>query len=65
MEVDDMDDLDIRELTAEDFLKAHRNPFAENIRRHGYSTIEHRESGEQVITYYSPETIARQTNKNM
>jgi len=40
---------DIRVLTAEDFAKARKNPFAEKIRKHGFSI--------SVTEHYSPSDV--------
>ena len=46
---------DIPELTEKDFAKAQKNPFAERIRKHGYS----------VTIYYSPEDVASAIKENV
>ena len=43
------------ELTEKDFAKARKNPFAERIKKHGYS----------VTIYYSPEDVASKIRENV
>jgi len=49
MNYENIDTSDIPEIT--DFSKARRNPYAEKIRKHGYS----------ITIHYSPEDVARMT----
>ena len=49
MKYEHIDTSDIPEIT--DFSKARRNPYAEKIRKHGYS----------ITIHYSPEDVARMT----
>ena len=50
-----IDTSDIREMTAEDFAKGRKNPYAEKLRKHGYS----------IVINVSPEDIARRTKQNI
>ena len=50
-----MDTTEIRELTAEDFKKTRKNPFAEKLRKDGYS----------IIIHVSPEDISETTKGNV
>ena len=46
---------DIPELTEKDFARARKNPYAERIRKHGYS----------ITIHYSPEDVAARTKENV
>ena len=46
---------DIPELTEKDFAKSRKNPFAERIRKHGYS----------ITIHYSPEDVASRIRENV
>jgi len=46
-----MDIIDIKEIT--DFTKARKNPYADKIKKHGYS----------ITIHYSPEDVARMTRQ--
>ena len=48
-----IDTSDIPEIT--DFSKAKRNPYAERIRKYGYS----------ITIHYSPEDVAKMTKRNL
>jgi len=50
-----IDTSDIREMTAEDFAKGRKNPYAQKLRKNGYS----------IIINVSPEDIAKQTKHNI
>ena len=50
-----IDTTDIRELTKEDFLRARKNPYAEKLRKNGYS----------IIINVSPEEIAEMADRNI
>jgi len=50
-----IDTSDIREMTAEDFAKGRKNPYAERLRKHGYS----------IVINVSPEDVARMTKNNI
>jgi len=50
-----IDTSDIREMTAEDFAKGRKNPYAEKLRKNGYS----------IVIDVSPEDIARRTKNNL
>jgi len=50
-----IDTSDIREMTAEDFARGRRNPYAENLRKNGYS----------IIINVSPEDIVKKTKDNI
>jgi len=50
-----IDTSDIRELTAADFAAARKNPYAEKLRKDGYS----------IIIHVSPEEIAEMTQSNI
>ena len=50
-----IDTSDIREMTAEDFARGRKNPYAEKLRKHGYS----------IVINVSPEDIARRTKHNL
>ena len=50
-----IDTSDIREMTAEDFAKGRKNPYAEKLRKNGYS----------IIINVSPEDIAKRTMHNV
>ena len=50
-----IDTTDIREMTAEDFAKGRKNPYADKLRKHGYS----------IVINVSPEDIARRTKHNL
>ena len=49
MEVNMIDTSDIRELTAEDFAKARKNPYAEKINKHGFTVF--------VTEHFSPDDV--------
>jgi len=53
MNHDNIDTSDISEIT--DFSKARPNPYAEKIRKHGYS----------ITIHYSPEDVARMTKNTL
>jgi len=53
MNYDDIDTSDIPEIN--DFSKARSNPYAEKIRKYGYS----------ITIHYSPEDVARMTKDNL
>ena len=46
---------DIPELTEKDFAKARKNPFAERIRKHGYS----------ITIHYTPEDVVSRIKENV
>jgi len=50
-----IDTSDIREMTAEDFARGRKNPYAEKLRKNGYS----------IIINVSPEDIAGKTRQNI
>jgi len=50
-----IDTSDIREMTKEDFAKGRKNPFAEKIRKEGYS----------ITVHYTPEDVANMRNRNV
>ena len=50
-----IDTSDIREMTAEDFLKARKNPYAEKIKKEGFS----------ITVHYSPEDVANMTKRSI
>ena len=50
-----IDTSDIREMTAEDFAKGRKNPYAEKIKREGFS----------VTVHYSPEDVANMKKHSM
>jgi len=50
-----IDTSDISEITAEEFAAARKNPYAETLRRNGYS----------IIIHVSPEDIKRTTKQNV
>jgi len=50
-----IDTSDIREMTAEDFARGRKNPYAEKLRKNGYS----------IIINVSPEDIANRTKRNI
>ena len=50
-----IDTSDIREMTSEDFAKAIRNPYAEKLRKDGYS----------IVINYSPEYISKMTEETI
>jgi len=50
-----IDTSDISEITAEEFAKARKNPYAEKLRKNGYS----------IIIHVSPEDIERSTRQNV
>jgi len=58
-----MDDMEIKEIT--DFSKARKNPYAERIRKYGYTTRVRHDNGDIVETYYSPEDIAESIRRNI
>jgi len=45
-----VDTSDIREMTAEDFARGRKNPYAEKIRKHGFSIT--------ITEHFSPEDVA-------
>ena len=53
MNFENIDTSDIPEIT--DFSKARPNPYAEKIRKHGYS----------ITIHYSPEDVARMTRESL
>jgi len=50
-----IDTSDISEITAEEFASARKNPYAENLRKNGYS----------IIIHVSPEDIKKTTKQNV
>ena len=50
-----IDTSDIREMTAEDFARGRKNPYAEKLRKNGYS----------IVINVSPEEIAKRTDSNL
>jgi len=50
-----IDTSDISEITAEEFASARKNPYAEKLRKNGYS----------IIIHVSPEDIKRTTKQNV
>jgi len=50
-----IDTSDIKEITAEEFANARKNPYAEKLRKDGYS----------IIIHVSPEDIERTTKQNV
>ena len=50
-----IDTSDIREITAEEFAKARKNPYAQRLRKNGYS----------IIINVSPEDIENTTRHNV
>jgi len=50
-----IDTSEIREMTAEDFARGRNNPYAEKLRKNGYS----------IIINVSPEDIAKRTKNNL
>ena len=50
-----IDTSDIREMTADDFAKGRKNPYAEKLRKNGYS----------IVINVSPEDIANRTKDNI
>ena len=50
-----IDTSDIREMTAEDFSKARKNPYAEKIKKEGFS----------ITVHYSPKDVANMTKRNI
>ena len=50
-----IDTSDIREMTADDFAKGRKNPYAERIKREGFS----------ITVHYSPEDVANMTKCSM
>ena len=50
-----IDTSDIREMTAEDFSKAKKNPYAEKIKNSGYS----------ITIHYSAEDVAKMTRRSL
>jgi len=50
-----IDTSEIKEITAEEFAKARKNPYAEKLRKNGYS----------IIIHVSPEDIKRTTKLNV
>ena len=48
-----MDAIEIKEVT--DFSKARKNPYAERIKKHGYS----------ITIHYSPDDVARMTKQTL
>ena len=50
-----IDTSDIKEITAEEFTKARKNPYAEKLRKNGYS----------IIIHVSPDDIERTTRSNI
>jgi len=50
-----IDTSDINEITAEEFASARKNPYAEKLRKNGYS----------IIIHVSPEDIKRTTKQNV
>ena len=50
-----IDTSEIREMTAEDFARGRKNPFAKKLRKNGYT----------IIINVSPEDIAKRTKSNL
>ena len=50
-----IDTSDIKEITAEEFASARTNPYAEELRKNGYS----------IVIHVSPEDIKRATKQNV
>ena len=50
-----IDTSDINEITAEEFANARKNPYAEKLRKNGYS----------IIIHVSPEDIKKTTQNNL
>ena len=50
-----IDTSEIKEITAEEYAKARKNPYAEKLRKNGYS----------IIIHVSPEDIKRTTKLNV
>ena len=50
-----IDTSEIREMTAEDFARGQKNPYAEKLRKNGYT----------IIINVSPEDIAKRTKNNL
>jgi len=48
-----MDTMEVKEIT--DFSNARKNPYAERIKKHGYS----------ITIHYSPEDVARMTQETL
>ena len=50
-----IDTSDIKEITVEEFANARKNPYAEKLRKNGYS----------IIIHVSPEDIEKSTQSNV
>ena len=53
MDSTEMDSMEIKEIT--DFSKARKNPYAEKIKKYGYS----------ITIHYSPEDVAKMTKQSL